>query len=102
VDSSNTCCGIITDRDICLQVILNGQDPKSTCLRNVMTRNVLTSKPEDDINRTLSQMENKQVKRIIVVDDNNRCVGIISESDIVQRLQDQGKISELTSAVYSK
>jgi CBS domain-containing protein len=100
VDQTNTCCGVITDRDVCLQVILNGLDPKSTPLHKVMTQALLTCKPEDSLNRVLSQMETRQVKRIIVVDDNNRCVGIISEADVVKRVEDQEKISELASGIY--
>ena len=101
VDQSGSCAGIITDRDVCLQVILNSQDPKSTPLQSVMTRQLLTCKPEDDIQDVLSQMEKRQVKRIIVIDDRKHCVGIISETDIVQRVQDQSKVGELASGIYS-
>jgi CBS domain-containing protein len=100
VDQNNRCCGIITDRDICLQVILNGQDPKSTELKSIMSTELLTCEPDDDINRVLSQMGLRQVKRILVVDPDHRCVGIITESDIVQRVGKQDKISELASGVY--
>jgi CBS domain-containing protein len=101
VDQNDQCCGIITDRDICMQVILNSLDPKSTRLQSVMTKELLTCKPDDDINQVLAQMESRQVKRMIVTDENNRCVGIISEADIVQRMPDRGKVGELAAGIYS-
>jgi CBS domain-containing protein len=101
VDQNQSCVGVVTDRDICMQVILNNQDPKSTELVNVMSRDLLTCQPQDDLNRILDQMEQRQVKRIVVVDQNNRCIGIISEADIAQRVGDKAKVGELAKGVYA-
>jgi CBS domain-containing protein len=101
VDQNQACIGVITDRDICMQVILNNMDPRSTMLADIMSRDLLTCRPDEDLNRILDQMEQRQVKRIIVTDQNNRCVGIISEADIAQRVGDQHKVGELAKGIYS-
>lgn len=101
VDQNQSCVGVITDRDICLQVIPNNMDPRSTVLADIMSRDLVSCHEEDDLNRILNQMEQRQVKRIIVTDQNNRCIGIISEADIAQRVGDQDKVAELAKGVYS-
>lgn len=99
VDSNDKPVGIVTDRDICLEVILSKQDPQSTQLSQFVNKDLLTCSPQDDLNRVIDQMKNRQVKRILVV-DNGRIEGIISEHDIATGT-DQQKLGELASGVFS-
>jgi CBS domain-containing protein len=99
VEQNQACCGIITDRDICLQVVIDNLDPKSTPISQIMTRDLLTCKPDEPLENILHQMERKQVKRMLVVDDNNRIAGIISEADIA-RAEGRDKVGELAEGVY--
>jgi CBS domain-containing protein len=101
VDSDNCCCGIVTDRDICLRVVLNKLDPATTPLKEVISWDLLTCHPDDDIDDVLLRMERKQIKRIPVVDDNDKCVGIISEHDIVIKHDNPQKLAELSKNIYS-
>ena len=74
--------GSVTDRDLALRVVAAGSDPKSTCVRDVMTREVFSCRPEDDVQEALELMERGQVRRIPIVDRENRIVGIIAQADI--------------------
>jgi CBS domain-containing protein len=91
--------GIVTDRDLCLRVVAEGCDPKSTCVGDVMTRQVFTCRPEDDVEKAVELMESRQVRRVPVVDERNRIVGIITQGDIANRLRDPQKVAEVVMEV---
>ncbi|HEX5704787.1 MAG TPA: CBS domain-containing protein [Pyrinomonadaceae bacterium] len=91
--------GIITDRDIVLNVVAEGQDPKTTKIADVMSTDLITCTAEGDIEETLELMEDNQVRRIPVVDASGRLVGIISQADIATRLDDSEKTAELVEDI---
>lgn len=99
LDQEGQCIGVVTDRDLCLNVILNRLNPDSTPLQEVMTRNLVTCYPEESMDDVLHKMEQRMVRRILVVNDNNRCIGIISEADIALKGEGKIKVSELVEAV---
>ena len=76
-DHTKKLVGIATDRDLALKVVADGRDPKSTKVEKVMTRKVVTCRPEDDLQKALDAMSEHQLRRIPVVDDDNKLVGII-------------------------
>jgi CBS domain-containing protein len=98
LDNQNRCCGIVTDRDICLDVVLKKLNPTTTPLSETMHTNLLTCRPDDDLKQVIEQMKRRQVKRILVT-ENEYCVGIISEHDIVVH---EGKeaAGELSASLY--
>ena len=91
--------GIVTDRDLALRVVAAGCDPKSTWVRDVMTREVFTCRPEDDVQKALELMERRQVRRVPIVDRENRIVGIIAQADVATRLKDPQKVSEVVEEI---
>ena len=78
--------GILTDRDLALKVIGKGRNPKSTKIKKVMTKNVVTCRTTDDVQKVLNMMAEHQLRRIPVVDKNNRVVGVIAQADVATRL----------------
>lgn len=78
--------GVVTDRDIVVRCIAAGRDP--TCvLRNYMTSSGLqTVRPDADIHEVLTRMGEGRVRRIPVVNEDNRLLGIVSQSDVLLRL----------------
>ncbi len=100
-DESDRLVGIVTDRDICLRAVAENKDPGSTRLEEVMTREVLTCREDEDLDSILDKMERKKVKRIAVVNDQNRCIGIISEKDIGQSAEKETQVAEFVESVYS-
>lgn len=85
-DESQNLVGIITDRDLAMTVVGEGRDPGSTRVESVMSRTMVTLHPEDDLQKALGAMSAHQIRRIVIVDVNNKLLGIISQADIATRL----------------
>jgi CBS domain-containing protein len=88
--------GIVTDRDIAINVVAHGKDPRSTRVVDVMSTEVVTCRPEDDSSAALDAMARHQVRRIPVVDEQGFLVGIISQADVARRAagHEVGKVVE--------
>lgn len=89
-ETSRKLVGIVTDRDLTVEVLANGRDPATTKVKDAMTPNVLTCHADDDIHKVLDAMSGYQLRRIPIVDNEDRIVGIISQADIATRF-DQPK-----------
>jgi CBS domain-containing protein len=98
VNQNDKPCGIVTDRDICLEIGLGQLDPLSTPVSEIMQTDLLTCAPQDEVAQVVEQMKSKQVKRILVV-ESDQVVGIVSEVDIV-RSEGRQKAGELASGIY--
>lgn len=91
--------GVITDRDITVKVIAEDKDANSTKVADVMTKYPKSCKKSDDIQYALTLMEDCQIRRVPVVDDKGKLVGIIAQADIATRLKDSQKIADVVEAV---
>jgi CBS domain-containing protein len=82
-DHANRIAGIITDRDIC--VALGTRDERASRVRveSVMRTNVQTCGPDEEVLTALGRMTDRHVRRLPVVDEANRLVGILSLNDAV-------------------
>lgn len=89
-ETSRKLVGIVTDRDLTLEVVANGRDPATARVKDVMTPNVLTCHANDDVHKVLDAMTGYQLRRIPIVDSEDQIVGIISQADVATRL-DQPK-----------
>lgn len=74
--------GMVTDRDIVIRAIAKGKDPSGMPVREIFSREVVTVGPDDDLSNALQLMAEHQVRRLPVVDENNRLVGIVSQADV--------------------
>lgn len=77
--------GMVTDRDIVVRGVAQEYEPKSTRLADVMSSHVRCVKESDDVDQVLSEMAEKQIRRMPVVDDNQRLVGIVTLGDIAAK-----------------
>lgn len=78
--------GIVTDRDITVKVVAEERDPSSTAIQEIMTRDLVTCQPDDDIEDAIDAMSDHQVRRVLVVDSSTRLLGIISQADVATRV----------------
>jgi CBS domain-containing protein len=78
--------GIITDRDLVIEVMASGLDASELAIQDIVTRSVLTANEDDSLFNTLELMREKGVRRIPVVDINNTVAGIITLDDITALL----------------
>ena len=91
--------GIVTDRDIALRIVAEGLDAKSTKVEIVMTRDVVTCHVEDDVQKALDSMSDHQLRRIPVVDGDNKIVGIIAQADVATRINQPEKTAEMVKEI---
>lgn len=73
--------GVITDRDICLNVVAEGKDVNTTLIENCMTSSVITGTPDMDAHKAADLMADHQIRRLPVVED-GRLVGIVAIGDM--------------------
>jgi len=74
--------GVITDRDIVIRAIAKGKDPRGMPVREVASRELVTVYADDDLSNALKKMASQQVRRLPVVDDDNRLVGVLAQADV--------------------
>jgi CBS domain-containing protein len=91
--------GIVTDRDLTLKIVAEGLDAKSTKVESVMSRKVVTCRAEDDLQKALDAMAEHQLRRIPVVDKDNKVVGIIAQADVATRVNQPEKTAEMVKEI---
>lgn len=98
-DKSKTLVGIVTDRDLALKVVGEGRDPQNTRVEEVMTRKLVTCHADDDVESAMNAMAQYQLRRIPVVGDNMKLVGIISQADVATRVDEPEKTAEVVKEI---
>ena len=91
--------GIVTDRDLALQIVAEGRDATSTKVEAVMTHKVVTCRAEDDLQKALDAMAEHQLRRIPVVDEDNKILGIIAQADVATRVDQPEKTAEMVKEI---
>jgi CBS domain-containing protein len=76
------CIGIFTDRDIVIRVIATQRQPENTLVSDIMTTDIVYCSESDEISKVVKLMEDKQVRRILVLDDDRCPIGICSVGDL--------------------
>lgn len=77
--------GMVTDRDIVVRGVAQGRDGKSTRLSEVMSTNVRCCTEQQDVDEVLNMMADTQIRRMPVVDGQQKLVGIVSIGDIAAK-----------------
>ncbi len=75
--------GIITDRDIAVRVVATGEDPKEAKIKDYMTKEVVTGRPDWDLDKVADTMAKHQIRRLPLI-ENERLVGIVSLGDVAR------------------
>lgn len=97
--------GILTDRDIVCRAVGNGTDFKGLKASDCMTNTVFCCKTGDPIEDCLQMMEQHHVRRIPIVDENDKCCGIVSLSNIATTQTEQTTghlVKEVTEPLAKK
>ena len=80
--------GMLTDRDVTVRATAAGRDPKTTRVREVMTDEVVYCFEDQDTNEAARIMEEKQIRRLVILNRDKRLVGIVSLGDLAVTTQD--------------
>ncbi len=99
VEENGNLVGMVTDRDICIRVVARDKDCRSTSVKDVMTRNVITCSEDEDVSEAVRLMEERQVHRLLICDRSKRPVGILSVGDIAAKGHEETLAGEVLEAV---
>jgi len=91
--------GVLTDRDIAVRVVAEGGDSEQTKVTDVMSRDLVTLDPDQDLDEALRLMARHQVRRLPVVEEDGRLVGVVAQADVAEHAADQqtGEVVEQIS-----
>jgi len=81
--------GTLTDRDIVTRVVAEGKDPQSVPVREVASTNLVTIDPEEKLDEALQLMARNQVRRLPVVGQDGRLVGVVAQADVAREAKDK-------------
>ena len=79
--SDGRLCGVVTDRDIVTRCLAAGQSPSTTAVEEIMTRAVVSARPDMDLERAAGLMGRRQIRRLPVT-ENGRLCGMLSLGDL--------------------
>ena len=91
--------GMLTDRDITVRAVAEGRDPRSTRVRDVMTRNVVSCSEDDAVEEAARLMQERQIRRLLVLDRDKRLIGIVSLGDLAAEAEDPYRMAEVLQDV---
>jgi CBS domain-containing protein len=80
--------GMLTDRDITIWVVAEGKDPEQVKVRDVASSHPVTVGPQQDLDEALRMMAKHQVRRLPVVEEDGKLVGVVAQADIARKGDD--------------
>ena len=78
--------GVVTDRDITCRTLARGRDPMRLVAKDCMTSPVLTVTPDTSVEECCRMMQERQIRRVPVVDEAGSCCGMVSQADLALRM----------------
>lgn len=87
--------GTVTDRDIAIRAVAGGGNPRDMRASEIMTTDVATVVPEMHINEVFALMKDREIRRVLVVDEQGKCCGIVAQADVVQSTADPIRTNEV-------
>ena len=91
--------GAVTDRDLAIRAVAEGRDANRTFVHEVMSRDPFCCFEDDDLEMAAIIMEEKQVRRLPVLNRQKRLVGIVSLGDLALRADDEVLVEEVLECV---
>jgi CBS domain-containing protein len=91
--------GMITDRDITIRATAEGKDPRSSPVREAMTEEVICCYEDQEIQEAARIMEEKQIRRLPVIDRERSLVGVVSLGDLAVRQHNERLAGEVLGRV---
>jgi CBS domain-containing protein len=90
--------GTITDRDITVRVVAEQKDPQSIQIREIASTDLVTVDPQQDLDEALRLMAQHQVRRLPVVEEDGRLVGVVAQKDVAEQ-GDDAKTGEVVQEI---
>jgi len=99
VCDGNRLHGIITDRDIAVRAVAEGRDASATLVGDVMTPDIIYGREDQDVGDAARVMEQQQIRRLIVLNQKEEFVGIVSLGDLATDSGDRALAGEALEAI---
>lgn len=99
VDGDNV-IGMLTDRDLTIRVLAEGLEPGQVEVEDIMTPDLLSCRADDSIETAAELMAERQVQRLLVMDENNKPLGILSIGDLA--LRDEESLQQALGGIKEK
>jgi len=87
--------GVVTDRDIAIRVVAEGRDPQTTRVEEIASTNLITVDPQQNLVEALRLIRQHHVRRLPVVEEDGRFIGIVAESDVARRIDEERALEVL-------
>ena len=94
LDGDSNLVGILTDRDIAVRAVAEGIDPNIALVGNYMSPNPITINPDIDVDDAAEIMADNQVRRLPVIDNANRLIGMVSLGDLAVDVGEEDVLAE--------
>jgi CBS domain-containing protein len=99
---NNQPMGILTDRDLVLRVMTQGEDPEAINISSIMTKNPICVQENTPLEDAMNMLRGYQIRRLIVVNPAHELVGIFTLDDMLEILgEEQQAIAALMRATRS-
>jgi|ERR671937_615198 CBS domain-containing protein len=82
IEDDGRLAGTVTDRDITIRLVAEGRDPQSVRVSDIASRDIITVDPQQDLDEALRLMARHQIRRLPVVEEDGRLVGIVAQADV--------------------
>jgi CBS domain-containing protein len=86
--------GVLTDRDILMRLVVNGRHPAEVIVRDVMSSSIFACNPDDTVEAAFAEMRQRQVRRMPVLDQAGRLLGIVTLSDLSKAISGPEQVQE--------
>ena len=86
--------GVISDRDVVVKVVAAGKEPVMTVVKDIMNPEVFSCSMDSDIQTAAQLMKSKQVRRLLVLNNDNTVVGVLSLGDLASKTNDEHLVFE--------
>jgi CBS domain-containing protein len=84
VGDNGVLVGMITDRDIAIRIVARGRDARNAIVADCMTERVFACYENESVTECMRQMAHQQIRRMPIVDDRGRLLGIIAQGDLAR------------------
>jgi CBS domain-containing protein len=90
---------VVTDRDLVIRVLAEDRNIEQAAVRDAMSSSPIFCRADDDVQKALQLMAERQLRRMPVVDQSGRLQGIIAQADIATRVRSDRQTGELVEAI---
>ena len=90
--------GLVTDRDIVVRAVAERFDPASTTIGEIVSRDLVTVRPDDSVQAAALLMRDNAVRRVLVCDDEKGLVGIVSIGDLAEQIDPESVLGGISKA----